>query len=182
MIGLRFNIKERLSRYKDFHYSDKTVVRLSYLYNGNPIQVRRWLYLETALVSRLSYLYNGNPISEKTVFILNPVAFVNKHGRTLLYSTHEREIEINTFNHSMNLFISEFESRNRGGGGGGGVIYHIAWTFVLSVAIDHIYENITEYMSSDQYHSITTTQMTKGSRCPSKFIGSISGRSFTNMV
>ena len=122
MIGLRFNIKERLSMYKDFHYSDKTVVRLSYLYNGNPIQVRRWLYLETALVSRLSYLYNGNPISEKTVFILNPVAFVNKHGRTLLYSTHEREIEINIFNHSM-IFLLMSLNRGIWGGGGGDLSY-----------------------------------------------------------
>ena len=27
--------KDGLSRYGDFHYKDKTVVRLSYLYNGN---------------------------------------------------------------------------------------------------------------------------------------------------
>ena len=30
-----FQYKKRLSRYEDFHYKDKTVVRPSYLYNGN---------------------------------------------------------------------------------------------------------------------------------------------------
>ena len=37
-----------LSMYVDFHYNDKTVVRPSNLYNGNPIQVRRHLYIETS--------------------------------------------------------------------------------------------------------------------------------------
>ena len=32
----QYTYKDRLSRYGDFHYKDKTVVKPSYLYNGNP--------------------------------------------------------------------------------------------------------------------------------------------------
>ena len=39
--------KERLSRYKDFCYEDKKVVKPSYLYKGNHKLVRRHLYIET---------------------------------------------------------------------------------------------------------------------------------------
>ena len=40
--------KEDLSRYGDFHYKDKTVAIPSY-HNGNPMLVRRHLYIETVL-------------------------------------------------------------------------------------------------------------------------------------
>ena len=42
-----FEYNGRLSEYGDSHYKDKTVVRPSYLYNGNPIMVRGHLYTET---------------------------------------------------------------------------------------------------------------------------------------
>ena len=42
--------KDHLSRYRDTHYKDKKVSRLSYVYNGNPFPILpRWhLYIETA--------------------------------------------------------------------------------------------------------------------------------------
>ena len=45
--GVRFNIKTVFPG-MNFHYKDKTVVRPSYLSNGNPILVRRHLYIATA--------------------------------------------------------------------------------------------------------------------------------------
>ena len=44
--------KDGLFRFRDFHFEDKTVVKLPYLFNGNTILVRRHLNIKTALWPR----------------------------------------------------------------------------------------------------------------------------------
>ena len=44
--GAGLNIKMSSFQYRNFHYKDKTVIRLSYLYNGNPHTWKDSLYIE----------------------------------------------------------------------------------------------------------------------------------------
>ena len=77
--GDRLNIKMSSEHYRDSHYKDKTVVRPSYLYNGNPCLERQSLYWNKALFSVVAFkvLFIWNSMLYWTMLWQEPTLLVN---------------------------------------------------------------------------------------------------------
>ena len=81
--------KDYLSRYGNFHYKEKTVVRKSYLYNGNPYIVKMAsLYWDSPLeyfrFSTIQYKYVVLPVKESPLQRSEALIFLLKQAPEIL--------------------------------------------------------------------------------------------------